>query len=257
MNILFDIKKTLLIVGIVFSPCLLMSLPVQAHPGNVSSDGAHFCRTNCGYYGYTYGERICHYPSDGCGNENIRQDSYEGDTGPQGPSQEEQGTTNGALHAREKDAERIKSRASGEGNIDGRDNGIGSSSAGKTPNSSLICSVPVTFTSPQPEAYTAAFQSSYEGACEPIYDDAYNIAYDAGYTAAAQEKAQQLATAPVTPETPAVIETSLAKTSRPGYYGLSEIAAVGIVLYAAGALAWTRKDTGKWLKDHLDTWYKS
>ncbi|MDD3120479.1 MAG: hypothetical protein PHF46_03670 [Candidatus Gracilibacteria bacterium] len=31
-----------------------------SHPGNTSSDGCHYCRTNCNKWGYTYGTRHCH-----------------------------------------------------------------------------------------------------------------------------------------------------------------------------------------------------
>lgn len=34
---------------------------VFAHPGNVSSDGCHFCRSNCDSWGYTYNTRHGHH----------------------------------------------------------------------------------------------------------------------------------------------------------------------------------------------------
>ena len=33
---------------------------VSAHPGNVASDGAHYCWTNCDYWGEVYGQRHYH-----------------------------------------------------------------------------------------------------------------------------------------------------------------------------------------------------
>jgi hypothetical protein len=41
---------------------VLTSLPAisLAHPGNTASDGAHYCRTNCDYWGEAYGERHYH-----------------------------------------------------------------------------------------------------------------------------------------------------------------------------------------------------
>ncbi len=33
---------------------------VEAHPGMTASDGCHYCRTNCDYWGRPYGERHCH-----------------------------------------------------------------------------------------------------------------------------------------------------------------------------------------------------
>jgi len=34
---------------------------IFAHPGNTSSDGCHFCRTNCDSWGYTYNTRHGHH----------------------------------------------------------------------------------------------------------------------------------------------------------------------------------------------------
>jgi hypothetical protein len=39
---------------------LLVSLPVLAHPGNTASDGSHYCRTNCDYWGVPWNERHFH-----------------------------------------------------------------------------------------------------------------------------------------------------------------------------------------------------
>lgn len=51
-------KLKILIVFILFSIIFAFSGDrVFAHPGNVSYDGCHFCRTNCGYWGFTYGTR--------------------------------------------------------------------------------------------------------------------------------------------------------------------------------------------------------
>lgn len=50
-------KKLLLLVAIIF----VSAQPVFAHPGNTSSDGCHFCKTNCGKWGYTYGTRHGHH----------------------------------------------------------------------------------------------------------------------------------------------------------------------------------------------------
>lgn len=47
---------------IVFLVILFFSLrpKVYAHPGRTASDGCHYCRTNCAYWGEVYGARHCH-----------------------------------------------------------------------------------------------------------------------------------------------------------------------------------------------------
>ncbi len=50
-------KKLLLFVAVIF----VSVQPVFAHPGNTSSDGCHFCKTNCGKWGYTSGTRHGHH----------------------------------------------------------------------------------------------------------------------------------------------------------------------------------------------------
>lgn len=39
---------------------LLFPLVSTAHPGRTASDGCHYCRTNCDYYGVAWDERHCH-----------------------------------------------------------------------------------------------------------------------------------------------------------------------------------------------------
>jgi len=34
--------------------------PVIAHPGRTASDGCHYCRTNCDYWGVPWNQRHCH-----------------------------------------------------------------------------------------------------------------------------------------------------------------------------------------------------
>jgi hypothetical protein len=79
-RILKHIHTTVSSILLIVSVAIGFGAVANAHPGNVSSDGAHYCRTNCETYGYQYGERICHYPSDGCGDEGLTEDSYEGGT---------------------------------------------------------------------------------------------------------------------------------------------------------------------------------
>lgn len=39
---------------------LMSASPSLAHPGNTASDGCHYCRTNCDYWGVPWNERHCH-----------------------------------------------------------------------------------------------------------------------------------------------------------------------------------------------------
>jgi len=48
-----------LILGFLFILTFTVS-NIDAHPGNTASDGCHFCRTNCGKWGYTYDTRHGH-----------------------------------------------------------------------------------------------------------------------------------------------------------------------------------------------------
>lgn len=56
-------KNLLLIFFLVIFLIINSFIPslVLAHPGNVSSDGCHFCRTNCDSWGYTYNTRHGHH----------------------------------------------------------------------------------------------------------------------------------------------------------------------------------------------------
>lgn len=44
-----------IVLGLIF-----MSSSVFAHPGNTASDGCHYCRTRCDYWGETWNARHCH-----------------------------------------------------------------------------------------------------------------------------------------------------------------------------------------------------
>jgi hypothetical protein len=51
----------------IFTTSASLTRPVQAHPGNTAADGAHYCWTNCEYWGETYGERHSHSGGGGGG----------------------------------------------------------------------------------------------------------------------------------------------------------------------------------------------
>lgn len=59
---LSSVKLRVLILGLLFIlTFLIFTAPnIAAHPGNTASDGCHFCRTNCGTWGYTYDTRHGH-----------------------------------------------------------------------------------------------------------------------------------------------------------------------------------------------------
>lgn len=39
---------------------VFLARPVFSHPGNTASDGCHYCRTNCDYWGVPWYQRHCH-----------------------------------------------------------------------------------------------------------------------------------------------------------------------------------------------------
>ena len=45
-----------------FLMALVSMVPVlaSAHPGNTASDGCHYCRTRCDYWGVAWNQRHCH-----------------------------------------------------------------------------------------------------------------------------------------------------------------------------------------------------
>lgn len=48
--------------SIIFAIIFALSLPnsTLAHPGRTASDGCHYCRTRCDYWGVPWNERHCH-----------------------------------------------------------------------------------------------------------------------------------------------------------------------------------------------------
>ncbi len=53
-------KKVLFVVTFFILFFASLTNSAFAHPGNVASDGCHYCRTNCASWGYTYGTRHTH-----------------------------------------------------------------------------------------------------------------------------------------------------------------------------------------------------
>lgn len=58
------VKKNLAVIlsvlALLFILFLSLHPEVSAHPGRTASDGCHYCRTNCAYWGEEYGVRHCH-----------------------------------------------------------------------------------------------------------------------------------------------------------------------------------------------------
>ncbi len=52
-------RKVFLVILVFLSP-FIFSNPVFAHPGRTASDGCHYCRTRCDYWGVPWYERHCH-----------------------------------------------------------------------------------------------------------------------------------------------------------------------------------------------------
>lgn len=50
--------KKVLTLGVLLTG--LVASAVNAHPGRTASDGCHYCRTNCAYWGEAAGARHCH-----------------------------------------------------------------------------------------------------------------------------------------------------------------------------------------------------
>lgn len=179
MSILGKILTVVLFFGAVGLSLLLSSItPVSAHPGNTSSDGGHYCWTNCESWGEVYGERHFHGGSSGGSNSG-------GTVVNTGPTEYQQGTTNGANHANSVNRDGIESTATTEGDSDGESDGISGRPFATTSNdSSKYCSDEVQYTSPPTQSYKTAFQSSYTSACIQVYNAKYEARYAAAYTPA-------------------------------------------------------------------------
>ncbi len=52
--------KNLKILTLVLFFILFSNNFIFAHPGNTASDGCHYCRTNCDYWGVPWNQRHCH-----------------------------------------------------------------------------------------------------------------------------------------------------------------------------------------------------
>lgn len=54
------VKKFLPILTTTLLVVFLSKTPVFAHPGRTASDGCHYCRTRCDYWGERWNARHCH-----------------------------------------------------------------------------------------------------------------------------------------------------------------------------------------------------
>lgn len=53
-------KKLCLLAAIGAAFFIFLPGTILSHPGNTASDGCHYCRTNCDYWGVEWNERHCH-----------------------------------------------------------------------------------------------------------------------------------------------------------------------------------------------------
>jgi hypothetical protein len=162
---LFSYKHFLAIFSISLVIAISAVNTSSAHPGNTSSDGGHYCWTNCEYWGYEYGTR--HYHGGGYSSPSV--------------SDYSQGRTNGKNHAEVVNKEYILSVAS----IDAKNKGYKDGEADEFNASSIYdappCENEVKYSGETTSSYRSAFQSAYESACYTVYTDEYEKAYDIAY----------------------------------------------------------------------------
>jgi hypothetical protein len=167
--------KSCVFISIIAIVCvsigLTLLLPNQssAHPGRTDSDGGHYCRTNCEYWGYTYGTWHSH-------------NGYSVPT--YSPSLTEQGRTDGKKYVEEERKLQIDGTASISGQTKGYEDGYAQkeNSSWDSTALELICDQEITFTTIPQYEYKTAFQSSYEENCKLIYDEKYKTAYEDAYS---------------------------------------------------------------------------
>ena len=54
------IQRIMLLLVISSLSLFIFSKDILAHPGNTASDGCHYCRTRCSYWGVPWNQRHCH-----------------------------------------------------------------------------------------------------------------------------------------------------------------------------------------------------
>ena len=59
----------------VLAVCILVPSVAFAHPGRTASDGCHYCRTRCDYWGETWNARHCHGGGGGSSSPTYSQPS--------------------------------------------------------------------------------------------------------------------------------------------------------------------------------------
>lgn len=58
-------KKAILLILVIIG----FSSNIEAHPGRTASDGCHYCRTRCDYWGVPWDTRHCHGGAGGLLNQ--------------------------------------------------------------------------------------------------------------------------------------------------------------------------------------------
>jgi hypothetical protein len=163
-------RFSLLVVSAIFLCFCLQSIvspTVQAHPGNTSSDGGHYCWSNCDYWGYEYGTR--HYHDGGSGK------SYA------------QEYTQAVANAREFANQTNRAYIDYQANQDGSTVGSEDGNANKAKETGFygidadICDNDVKFENEVSDYYERTFDNYYKEACEDVYEIKYKTAYAAAY----------------------------------------------------------------------------
>ena len=54
-----SIRVSLILITVLMA-VFLYSRPILAHQGRTASDGCHYCRTRCDYWGVPWNQRHCH-----------------------------------------------------------------------------------------------------------------------------------------------------------------------------------------------------
>lgn len=146
---------------------------VNAHPGNTASDGAHYCWTNCDYWGHEYGTRHSHDTYD--------EPEYEPDYDEPGynsnreTDEAEIARTAGKEHAEKLNYDYITENAK---NAALSDASVVSAGSQATVRAKELCEKAVEFENTPTDTYRSNFQSSYTAACISSYESTYGETFD-------------------------------------------------------------------------------
>lgn len=166
---------------IVFLLIVLISLVIPtltyAHPGNTAADGAHYCWTNCDYWGYEYGTR--HYHGGGGGYSYTTSDwSLGNDAGEE--------------HAKTKNLQYIQSNATIDAEV-GYSDGFADKYEASTTYDAPVCDKEVKFTNTPTASYKSGFDVGYKFECSEIYRSKYEEVYKIRYKRGQEDLSAKIA----------------------------------------------------------------